>query len=73
MRVARVLRLETFEERSARRPRPKRKARLKEGALHPGRLVLHETAHEPVKEVVRGLEGRDQKLLEASLDVAREK
>ena len=58
------------EEFFPRLARGKWQAHLQIRAFEPAGLVVHKPAHQPVHKIIRRFKARDQKLLQALLDVA---
>jgi hypothetical protein len=51
---------------------PEGQADLQVWSFHPGQFVIDEAAHDPMEEAIGRLEARDQELLDALLNVARQ-
>jgi hypothetical protein len=67
--VSRMVGLEGVEKVPADAVMPEGQADLQIRAIHPGRFVLDEAAHHPMKEAVGRLEAGDQELFDALLNV----
>ena len=72
MRVGRVFGLEAAKKIPASAVMPEGQAHLQVRPFHPNRFVVDEPAHDPMEEAISWLEAREQELLDALLNVARQ-
>jgi hypothetical protein len=72
VRVGKTFGLEAAEKIPAGAVMPEGQADLQVRPFHPGRLVIDEAAHDPMKEAVGRLEAGDQELLDALLNVVHQ-
>ena len=70
--VAGAINVESRKEVAPRRAQGERQAHLQVGPLEPACRLLHKTGDQPVQKIIGWLKTRDQKLLQALLDVAGE-